>query len=208
MKPSITGPKIIFSNPSAVTFTSAEIALIDDPLSANTIKPYAQSATVQSHYDSMHVVPDLACAQVANSRVAWGVFLTPGNDFKNLLFQVSGRARFYITGTSVLASGFFFFGRRASSDTVVSSKASANNTLDKWIVLPSRSNSNQLSNPCYIHDSICDEIWAERDASGYVWCFGYALDNLSGANAIGVNGFVDFSLRKWDSPVSEFRPEV
>jgi len=202
MKPDFVGSKSLYLNPSADTFTTADLAAIDGSNGWGTILPYAYTATVREDYDAFNFgttgTPDIA----ASSRVAFGLFLSPSNDKHNLIFQVSGRALFAMQDSGY-CFGNFFFGRKATNNTVVSDKASANNSLAKFMYLPS----NQVSsvNNSNIHDSIETEIFSLELAGGFVYCFGYQLTNYSGT-AMTIDGGVSLSIRKYSSTIPAFRP--
>lgn len=205
MKPNVVGPKILYLNPSTDRFTTAEIALIDTNISATDIKPYAYTATVRDDYDAFNFATDDAGSTLVPSvRVAWGLFLSPQNEKGNLLFQLSGKAHFTSSLTGGLVSGGFFFGRKATNNTVTSSKAGTANTLDKFIILPS--NSQIAPNvPGLIADSIQSEIFTLAVTGGYVYCFGYFLQNGAGSNTT-LLGKVDLAIRKWTEPINVFTP--
>lgn len=205
MKPNQLGPKTMFLNPGLTTFTSADFAAIDGDAGSNTIYPYAYSAVVRSDYDSRKFGSTTTNVDlVATKRVALGLFLSPESRECNLLFQLSGSVHYWFNGTSPIAGGFFFFGRKKTDNTVTSSKAATSNELDSWIVLPV--NFQYEYSAGLMNASIEKELFALNDPGKYCYCFGFAFDNFSVSNPLNTKFHCDLSFRKYNSEISAFMP--
>jgi len=201
IKPDVVGSKAMFFNPGVSTFTAAELALIDgsrDSAASNYL-PYAHSATVRTDYDSRRFCID-AEAIAADTRVSFGLFLTPENEKGNMMFQVSGQCRIYtpVDNGGIIPS--FFFGRKATNNTVVSSKAGANNALAVLTLLPPTAVSTRGSYVDEVNSidyAIETTVLAENDYTNYpyVWCFGVALDNADNSD-ITVRADCSLAVRK------------
>jgi len=211
IRPNFVGSPWMYLNPSADYFSTAELAAIDTAFDPAVVSPYAYTATVADDKDAFNF--NMAAAGsvlVAGMRVAFGLFLSPENEKKNLMWQVTGKAKLYGSGTGLATHGSFFFGRKATNNTVVSSKASANNTLASYMLLPSKSV--QMPNfpttsgtTTVIVDSIQSNGFSLYLDAGYVYCFGYLLDNVTANNAT-LYGGINLSFRKYQSEIGVFRP--
>lgn len=221
IKPDYIGKKCLYLNPSEVSFTSAELALIDtaiNPVVAN-ISPYGYTSTVRDDYDTVRIVSAATnTAVVAANRASFGLFLSPENDKKNFLFQVTGTVRWTMTAAAGVYTNLqagFFFGRKATNNTVTSSKAGVNNTLEKVMFLPPTSyNFSPITwdvsvpEPVGGPSLICgieSEIFTLAEADKFVYCFGACLENCGSNN---VNGIFDISLsvRKYGKNLATYNP--
>jgi len=203
-RPDFIGRKSLYLNPSSDKLTTANIAAIDTAFS-DVISPYAYTATVRDDYDSFNFLfSDAGSDLVAGQRLAVGLFLSPQNEQGNLLFQLSGALKLVRSGT-ITTTSQFFFGRKATNNTVVSDKTAPQNTLASFMYLPSNKlNSGVLSTP--VHDSIETEVFSLNLAGGYVYCFGLLLDNVSAVTTDTLKGGVSLSMRKYSSEIEVFRP--
>jgi len=205
IRPNFIGPKALYLNPSYVQFSSAELALVDSVLTSHVIQPYAYTATVNDNYDAVNIGFDDSTTGsdiVAYRRVAFGLFLSPENEKKNLIFQVSGQASISLEDAGYMY-GNFFFGRKATDNTVVSSKAAASNDLAKWMVLPNATHA-ATSNFGMAH-SIETDVFSLELSGGYVYCFGYMISN-PGAGNITMHGTISLAVRKYNTELGVFRP--
>jgi len=207
IRPNFIGAPALYFNPSSDKLSTANFAAIDATYTTDSISPYAYTATVAENYDAFNFkTDDAGSVLTAASRVAFGLFLTPDNEKKNLMFQLSGRVQLESLAGG-RTGGFFFFGRKATNNTVVSDKTGVQNTLAKWVSLPAQNflvgpnnaASNQLS------ESIQTELFSLELASAYVYCFGYAIDNYHTSNST-IRGSVDLAFRKYNSELGVFRP--
>ena len=212
LRPNPIGPKSLYFGPGLSQLSTANLANIQTYYGADpsTIKPYAYTATVSAQYDTRNfMLDDSGSSLVAGRRVAFGLFLTPENNKGSMLFQVSGSASFRTSASGSLGlRGAFFFGRRNSSDTVVSSTSSANNPLTSYILLPLDSISTMYSSApaCDLQHSTQTEIYAENSAkSGYVYCFGYYIENYNNADLLTYGG-VSLSIRKFTDDLGIYAP--
>jgi len=211
IRPNFIGPKALYFNPSiaaATELTTTDLAAIDGAIDFATVNPYAYSATVRDDYDTMNINFSNAGSSLAlGQRVAVGLFISPSNDLKNLLFQVSGKASILFSGTSIVPMCRFFFGRKASNNTVTSSKAAPANTLAAYQVLPSiTSSAVKSTSELFFNDSINHEIFSLESSGAYNYCFGVMIDNHSASNAVGLYGSINLSIRKYQSELGVFRP--
>lgn len=207
MKPNFLGSKSMFFNPSIISFNTAEIGLIDTAISPSVISPYAYTAVVRDDYDAANFNLDAAgVSLVAGQRVAFGLFLSPQNHLGNLLFQLTGKVMLTATlGTFGGLTGSFFFGRKATNNTVVSSKAAASNTLASYMLLPSTAVNMVTSGaPGVLNDNLESELFSLYLEDGFVYCFGYLLDSVQVASAIV--GGMSLALRKYSTEIPEFHP--
>lgn len=210
IRANVIGPKVFYLNPGNTTFDSTIIAAVDStctPDAAN-VKPYAYSATVRDDYDARNffVSKGSPATLISGQRLAFGLFLTPELSKGNLLFQLSGRLALQFDINYLNAH--FFFGRKGTDNTVVSDTASANNALDKYMILPA-------SNECATVDDSSDDIYTVlniqtelvtlAESAGHVYCFGVMVDNLAGSNrTFGMD--CSLSIRKYGSEFSAFTP--
>jgi len=210
IRANVIGSKIFYLNPGNTTFDSTIIAAIDStctPAAAN-VKPYAYSATVRDDYDARNFFVDKGTVGtiVSGQRLAFGLFLSPENNKGNLLFQLSGRlmCQFDIN----YLNAHFFFGRKATNNTVVSDTASANNALDKYMILPCTTESlsvDDSSDDLFSVMNIQTELVTLSESDGYVYCFGVMIDNLAGSNrTFGMD--CSLSIRKYGSEFPAFIP--
>lgn len=209
MKPNSVGPEILYLNPGIATLSTTNFAAIDTAFSMSTISPYAYTATVRSDYDAYNfVAEDAGGVIVAGQRVAFGLFLSPDNDKGNLLFQVTGKA-FYrtVSATGLVGmQGQFFFGRKATNDTVVSSVVGPENTLAKYMLLPNKSGVMASAAALQSIDySIEDQVFTLSLPGGFVYCFGFYLENVSGTNYT-MSGGVSLAMRKYSSELPAWSP--
>jgi len=210
IRPNFIGAKSLYLNPAVSKLSTANLAAIDGAYAFDSYLPYAYSATVSDTYDSNNFCLDDAGANlVAGQRVSFGLFLSPQNDLKNLLFQVSGGAKWRASHATAFGGvrGSYFFGRKATNNTVVSDLASANNTLAKFTVLRSW---DSLANDgtglaSTFAQYIQDEVYALELSTGYVYCFGYELTNHGSADVV-MRGGVSLAFRKYNSELGVFRP--
>jgi len=207
MRPDPVGPKVLYFNPSSDKLSTANLAAIDSVHATDTVQPYAYTATVRDDYDAFNFLTDDAASNlVTDRRVAFGLFLSPQNDLKSFMFQLYGKACFLVGGTNVTPKGSFFFGRKATNNTVTSDKASANNTLAKWIYLPSIHTSDRLGTGNRVYtDEINTELFSYELSGGFVYCFGFMMDN-NGAADISLKGGVSLAFRKYSTVIQEFSP--
>jgi len=207
IRPNFVGSKVLYNNPSSVSFTTADVALIDEGLDTSLCSPYAYTATVRDDIDSINYrLPAAGVDLLTIQQVSMGLFLSPDNEKNNLLFQVSGAANIIVNGSTSFHSSFFF-GRKATNNTVSSTKAGVANTLDKFILLPtSRANTlNSATTISLVGDSIEKEILSIYSSGAYVYCFGFIIRNYSGST-ITMKGSIDLSFRKYQSEIGVFRP--
>jgi len=205
MKPNIIGSKVLYLNPSTVAFSTAELAAIDTVDNSPDIYPYAYTGTVANNYDSYNIDLD-ACDIATQSKVSFGVFLSPENDKGSLLFQVNIAGKVYHSGSSAF-SVEAFFGRKATNNTVTSSKAGANNLLSKYIVIPAQTWANADGAGKYCNISVNSELFSLSSAGEYVYCAGITVTNLSGSTAASLrDGLFTISLRKYNSELTVFEP--
>jgi len=208
IRPNFIGPKAFFLNPGQDLFTAAELALIDgsrDSASANYL-PFAYSATVREDYDSRRFCIDNENI-AAGVRASFGLFLTPDNEMKNLLFQVAGQIRISTAGDSGVIVPSFFLGRKATDNTVVSTKAGTANALATHILLPGQGSNHRTAGTAsnlYTY-SIQSEVFALVDTAAFVWCFGAAIENASGSTA-ALRADISLSFRKYATELDVFRP--
>jgi len=203
LRPNFIGPKALYLNPDQDELTTTNMAAIDAGYSnaSSSFKPYAYSATVREDYDTRRFVSaDSGSVLVSGKRVSFGLFMTPDNDKGNLLWQLSGKLSLVNTTELGLITSQFFFGRKATDNTVVSSKASANNTLSQHILLPYNMDFS-LPGMELRYES---ELFSLELEAGYVYCFGASIWNL-GADA---TLFFDASLamRKYGTEIDLHRP--
>lgn len=210
MRPNEVGPKSFFLNHLGEVFTSGEFAAIDTPfVVSNTpiISPYAYTSTVRTDYDGHNFFTDytLGCDLIGLGCVSFGLFLTPENDKpSNLLFQVAGRAS-WLSYQEVMPKGNFFFGRKATNNTVVSSKAAPSNQLAAYSLLPSKSSFGSTITAFSMNDAIESDLFSLRLDTGFVYCFGYTLEN-HWVDPINVHGGVSLSFRKFSSELRSYDP--
>lgn len=203
MKANVVGSKALYLNPGVTSFTTGELAAIDTTFAMATISPYAYTATVREDYDTRNFNFDDAGATLAfGNRVAFGLFLSADNSKKNLLWQFSGKSHIIFTGNTTQIHGAFFIGRRATSDTVVSSKAAASNTLAAYALLPH--NFSQFLANAYLVQSVETEGFTLELEDGFVYCFGYLIDNVSAATDILMKGGISLAVRKAAYPLSNY----
>lgn len=209
MKPNSIGSKILYLNPSRDVLTTTNLAAIDGAYDNATLAPYAKSATVRDDYDAYNFdTEDAGSTLVAGQRMAVGLFLSPENDKHNLLFQLSGKINLYLTGTNITVNTNFFFGRKATNNTVVSDKTAPQNTLEIYTMLPDTSiaYANDRTGGQFISQSIKDELFALENSGKFVWCFGVVIDNLS-ASDVALRGTIGaLGMRKYSTEVSSFKP--
>jgi len=93
----------------------------------------------------------------------------------------------------------FFFGRKATNNTVVASKASAENALANHILLPSHFSTNSALHKQY---SIETELFALNETAGYVYCFGILIPNYG--SAVTAEFDISLAIRKYSEPLSVF----
>lgn len=212
IKPDFVGPQALYFNPVLATpkFTTANIAAISTAVGAmDVISPYAYTATVSDEYDSSNfLLADAGAELDAAKRLAVGLFLTPDNDLGNLLFQVSGSVHINSEeDTNSDFAGRFFFGRKATNNTVVSDLTAPQNTLAKYTILPSVSSwLMNVTKYTHLNDSIQSQVFSLKVAAGYVYCFGYMLDNFGGNTPL-CNGIISLAVRKYRTSIDCFRPE-
>lgn len=208
IKPDFIGPKSLYLNPASDQLVSADLAAIDTDYTVTTvIQPYAYTATVADNYDAFNFLFDNAGADLLpNRRIAVGLFLSPQNDKGNLLFQVSGKVD--ISGGAVaITKGSFFFGRKSTNNTVVSTKVAAANSLALYRLLECKQKMSYISGTTQIISESCEEeVFTLNLSGGFVYCFGYFLDNMSGAIAQSLRGHICLSVRKYASTLDVFRP--
>jgi hypothetical protein len=215
MKPNSVGKKHLYFNPgTAVSFNTTELAAIDSTLgnAPESLYPYAYTATVRDDYDTMNFstgsynVSDVA----AQRNLAWGVFLSPENDKKNLLFQASGVLDLQCDSAldDYMQCGFFF-GRTASS-VITSTKAATANQLAKGIWLPGHSSvtvGGFTGQPRYMSIGFEGEIFSYYLNGGYNYCFGVWVQNPGAAvGSVSLKGTI--SLRKYSTELGVFRPST
>lgn len=210
MRPNIVGAKAMYFNPSNVVFSAAEIAAIDSTYDDAIISPYAYTATVREDYDAInYFFADDGSSIIPNGmRASFGLFIAPQNDKKNLLFQLSGKV-VVNTFSNVGCRGFFFFGRKATDNTVVSSKAATSNQLAKYTMLPSQysgiGQDNVGSTISQLHtDSIETELFSLELQGGFVYCFGYNM--VADSADMTVRGGMSLSMRCFCSELYNFDP--
>lgn len=209
IKPNFVGPKSFYLNPTIINLSTAEIAAIDTVFALGTVSPFAYTATVRDNYDTKNFFTDNAGSDLAaDRRLAVGLFLSADNEKKNLLFQVSGKVIMNIAAGTAVVNGSFFIGRKATNNTVVSDLTAPQNTLAQFTLLPSQSgyrNSTSTSN-ALLSDSIQSDVFALQLDGGFVWCFGYMLDNPSAATAAtGLRGTISLAFRKYNDPLDVYR---
>lgn len=199
----VVGPKVFYLNPTSDKLSTANLAATDTAIS-DAISPYAYTATVRDDYDTFNFHTDDAGSVVAvGMRNAFGLFLTPENNKGNLLFQVSGKVILNGAGTTPLPLGAFFFGRRATSNTVVSDKTAPQNPLVAYTLLPSM---HYFQSASLTSDYVETEVFSLQLAGGFVYCFGYYIQNCSGANALTFRGTISLSVRKYGSGLDIYTP--
>lgn len=214
MRPDSVGKKILWLNPgvNTTTFTTADLAAIDTVANtaASNIAPYAYTATVRDDYDTARYANAgiAAIDLLSTQRVAFGVFLSPENDKGNLLFQLSANVN--VLGDIANDDNLrvrFFFGRKATNNTVVSSKAAVSNSLANYIWLPNNIAfcSGALGFPSQISSNIESELFGLTLSGGFVWCFGFAIDNMS-ANTASIQFDSSISCNKYRGVLEHFRP--
>jgi len=207
LRPNFIGSKSLYLNPAFVSFTTAELALIGTTTPNTTVQPYAYTATVRDDYDAMNItIPTRN--QAVTTRLAFGVFLSPENEKGNLIFQVSGNVQdIHSASASAYPTCSFFFGRKATNNTVVSSKAGANNDLAAYMLLPVKSHSNQAPGTTgKMNVSVETEVFSVGLSGGYVYCFGFYIDNPIGAGIITHDLQASLAMRKYSSELGVFRP--
>jgi len=203
IRPNFIGNKVDYLNiGTTVSPTSANIAALDSSWGTETIYPYAASATVRENYDALNIY---AHGQdfVFTNKAAFGVFLTPDNEKGNLLFQFSGCMTVQSLSNSANFHPYFFFGRKATNNTVVSDLTSQNNALDKYIILPT-----QITNGTSANMTIsCNtEIIGAYQSGGYNWCAGIVFSCGGAANVTFYNLKATVMLRKYQSEIGVYRP--
>lgn len=196
IRPNAIGPKSFFFEPGLSTFTSAEIAAIDQSHNPSSLPfPYAYTATVRDDYDSRNFSTDSGASTqnlLAAQQFAFGLFLSPNYDLRNLLFQLSAHVHVASLGGDDAhpIRVIPFFGRTAAA-TVTSSKAAQSNLLSSWIQLPVQAIARHGDNAAgtiianIVEVSVYQELFALRASTPtlgtYPWCFGVLIQNTSGA---------------------------
>lgn len=216
-QPDFVGRQILYLNPTGTgtKISTANLAAIDTTAGAmDVISPYAYTATVRDDYDAQNfILADAGADIVSGKRIAFGLFLSPDLEKKSLLWRVSGKALFSnLVGANPHINFSFFFGRKATDNTVVSSLAGVNNQLAKYMLLPSQSN-RYLVSPASgsgagftMSDEIESQVFTlDPGATDYVYCFGFFMDNY-GAADITLNGAVSLSVQKYRSELGVFMP--
>jgi len=215
MKPNSVGPKILYLNATEDSFTTAELAAIDTtnaPAAVN-YSPYAYSATLRSDYDAFR--PYISAQSLAAvNRVCFGLFLSPDNDKRNLLFQLTGRARLHMADTTECGINLsFFFGRKATNNTIVSSKAGVNNTLETIQHLPltvCMASYEPIvagtTNRIYRDISINSELFSLYSSGKYVYCFGVEIRNTTSSSQT-ITFDASLAFRKYSSAIEVYNPE-
>jgi len=206
MKPNVIGPKVLYYNPSATVLTTANITAIDEAIDPSSLKPYAYSATVREDYDARNFLtsPEATGSAVpAGQRLAVGIFLTPDNNKGNLLFQLSGRAQFSIATSSADYQMGFFFGRKATNDTVISDLTAPQNALDKFIYLPAV---HTAVGAQAAFASLEIELFSQELAAGFVYCFGFHFDNPTASSHV-LTGGICLAARKYAYPTSVWQEQ-
>lgn len=220
MKPNVIGPKILYLNPSDDVFTTAQLAAIDTaywPVVGN-YSPYAKSATVRDDYDTGRFLSDTAATSniAGKMRNSFGLFLSADNNKKNLLWQLSGSIYVSVIDTIDVTQNLrtsFFFGRKATNDTVTSSKSAVSNTLEKVMTLPAKVLSSHTGplgatsgNGNSFYASIESELFSLEEAGKFVYCFGASIDN-TGSDALPCVFDISLSLRKFVTPMFVYNTE-
>lgn len=221
MKPNSVGSKLLYLNPVDVTLSTAEIALIDTAVSpaVGNYSPYAYTATLRDDYDTIRVINSSTSALLATGqRLSVGVFLSAQNNKDNLLFQVSGMIRIIGISAAILeaSNAGFFFGRKATNNTIVSSKAAVSNTLEKVMNLcPTVINKSpmvwdtsvpeQASAPI-INVGIQSEIFTLAEADKFAYCFGAEI-GCGATTGLGMIFDICLSIRKYNAALANFEPE-
>lgn len=205
IKPDFIGDKIFYLNPSFTTVTTAVYAGIDGAIDNKLVLPYAYTATVRDDYDARNYEFEQAgVTAVLGTRAAFGLFLSPENDKHNLLFQVNGKVSIIAPAANGLLRVGFFFGRRATSNTVVSNGGSPQNSLAQFMYLPCDVMYDQASLNGRVSASICRDLFALELAGGFVYSFGFFVENHAASAAI--TGFASLSFRKYRDEIGVFRP--
>lgn len=217
IKPDMTGRKQFYINPTIDTFTAAQLANIASAMgvTAASIQPFAYTGTVSSQYDAHNFSTDTlgtGCALADGKRIAFGLFLTPQSDLGNVLFQLSAN----LDLTAWCANAWyvrpkFFFGRVASTNTVTSSKASANNALDKFSLIAPNAGSISFAHPTTdfigVNYGVETEIFSILDttATQYNYVFGCMIENNTGVSAT-IAFQLSLAFRKYGDVLSVYRP--
>lgn len=206
IRPNVIGPKLFYINPNVLSATTAVMAAIDEAAPSLLPSVQAYTATVREDYDSREVSFDGTADSVlaANMQVAFGLFLTPDNDKRNLLFQLRGSFHCLNTGAGRgFINSYFFFGRKATDNTVVSSVAAPANALAGFtIVSPTVHHEAADTDVIRIVNDFEKEIVAVELAGGFNWCFGFLLQNMS-ATAQSLNsGRLSLAFRKYASELT------
>lgn len=124
---------------STLTFTTAEIGLIDSVLTDPAIYPYAETTVLENDIQEMNI-NNLANADIVGATAfAFGVFLLP--DFErirpnNLMAMLHVDMNIRMSGTTPDLTAMAVVGRTLNS-TIVSSKAAQSNQLEYWTPISS-----------------------------------------------------------------------
>lgn len=210
--PSRQGSILYYTPPNVQEITSAEFNLIDDANTTTNLKPQAYSATVQNGQDARRINTPVAGWSIAASvQAAFGLFLSSENSKGAFMHQVKGYANLLIEGSGFdQISARYFFGRRATSDTVVASLAAADNQLEHWILLPTKSDSSHINVtgsrlPLRLS---CDEIiYTPKDTGDFVYCFGIQIYNHSASTAT-IKGSISLDYRKDTDSLVCYHPKL
>lgn len=202
MKPNPIGDKSLYLNPSFTTLNTAVLAAIDGAIDQTLMLPYAYTATVRDDYDARNYNFDNAGADLpAGTRAAVGLFLSAENEKKNFLWQLTGKLSMSSIAAASIRGGFFF-GRRATSSTVVSNGGSPQNSLAQFMYLPETSVAVDGTNREY---SIRSDHFSLELAGGFVYCFGFFMENY-GVAVAGLKGSASLAFRKYRSELAAHQP--
>jgi hypothetical protein len=130
IRPDLVGRNLLYNDPTNVSFTTAELGLIDSSRDTRTMYPYAHTATLADNEDEVNI--DIAGQDIASSsKVAFGLFLSKELTKGNMLFNIQACVSGNTTNTAI--QWYPFFGRTSSS-TITSTKATTANELDNYII--------------------------------------------------------------------------
>lgn len=211
LRPNIVGPQGLYLNPAMTQLTSANIAATDETYNMDILNPYAYSAVVSDNYDAHNFfLADAGSSFVNGTQWACGLFLTPQNEKKNMVFQVSGSFSFAsaIVDQSQVLGVRYFFGR-AASNTVVSDLTGVQNPLAKYMYLPMNSQTSGYQQALVaagyvVQGSIESQVFTLELVGGFNYCFGMVV-YYSGATQIWRGG-CSLAVRKYGTELGVFTP--
>jgi len=219
IKPGSIGKRPIWEIGGQNSYTGAQLLAMDGPwgdANGHSLWPVAYTATLDERSDGRvyRVNNNSTYTFPASMAISWGLFLTPDDVLKSLLFWCSGGVNYFISGADhYVVGGFFFFGRlNAATVPVVDLAAPQNQTEPfNYIILPMASYQNQEVAGGVNVTMTCDTsplavVDPEVDYTT-PWVFGFALANPTAVSTTILSSMkLDLHFFKYSDEQDAFSP--